>query len=650
MTWISLAGIAGLVVQFAVFFSVCGYIASNSAKSRALTYGAIAAVFGVPLLYSFAMFAQFAWWVVNSVLLVLLAFLYIFSKTRTQILTGLNAFIQSFRSWFLSATVISTLLVLLLIINYLKPDLSIDGQLYHGPILANMLQTGSLWGWQVTNQYFYYTDLTMAGGLNIASFSGVTYFDDAIQLPHLLLIIFGITWILQERFKSVFLRVSLAILIVASPVIWVQTKVLYVDLAYGAAVFTTVILLVELVATKKASVLLLSVAIAAVVATKPAGALTGLGLVVISLIILLIQQRKEIQIFFQNALIICAVSLTGFVFYIRNFVAFKNPFYPVTVEAAGLQFPGIIDLSVFTSGQRGNGLFDISRILSFFQSHQQGSVFGIQKLDYDPREGGFGFVPVIVLVLFVLFLLTQIMVGLIHQKSRLGYRSQNAQKQLLILLIVLVILGLQPSTFDSRYVIGPTISLIISVLLTEITFPESVFVLRLFGFVVFTAAMVQITWNEIYVYPGVSSVRDLRKLPSEWQPSTPGNIWGKSDDTLWLPRGHQTCSTIAIETNGGLISSGMNETSKFAALPYSLYGDELCNTVTPFTLKPSNRDLNKGIFNNSNFILIDSLNVQEWKDSYNEFSDCVVEKQRISGNDSWPESITVYENDCKIIH
>lgn len=650
MPWISLAGIFGLIVQFAVFLIVSGYIASYSPKSKALTYGAITAVFGIPLLYSLAMFAKCPWWVVNVLLIALSAFLILNPRARTHIVIGLNQFIKSFRSWVVSASLLIFLLFVILLINYLKPDLSIDGQLYHGPILANMLQNGSLWGWQVTNQYFYYTDLTMASGLNIASFSGVAYFDDAIQIPHLLVIIFGITWVLRERFKSDFLRVSLAILIVAAPVIWVQTKVLYVDLAYGAAVLMAVVMLIELFTTKKASVLMLGVAIAAVIATKPAGALTGLALAVISVVILIIRQRTESRLFFQKLLILSAVSLTGFVFFVRNLLAFNNPFYPVSVEVAGIHFPGIIDFSVFTSGQRGNGLFDVSRIFSFFQSQIQGSLVGMQKLDYDPREGGFGFVPVIVLGLFVVFLITQLFVGLIKRNSRIGYLTQNAKQQILIVLIVFVILGLQPSTFDSRYVIGPTISLIICALLTEISFPESSVLLKFFGLLVLAAAMLQISWNEINVYPGFSSVRDLRKLPPQWQPSTPGNIWGDSNDTSWLPRGDQSCYTIAVETKGGLISSGMNETSKFAALPYSLYGDYLCNKVIPFTLKKSENQLSTSIFENSNYILIDNVNIEIWKNTYQEFSECLIEKQQISGNDAWPESITVYQNACKNIH
>lgn len=653
----AVAGVVGLLLQVTIAIVVMAAL-RRYGMSFALLGGALVAVYGYGLTQSTLMLFAIPWQVTNALMLVVALSAFAMPGFRANVWAGLCAAGRSARFNWVATTVLAAVVAFQILVNALKPELSIDGQLYHGPILANLVTHGTLWGWTPTNQYAYYTDLTMASSLNLATFTGATWFDDASQVPQLVILMLAVNWALRSRFNSAMLRVALASLLVSAPVIWIQPRILYVDVAYGAAVLVTMIFVALTKHWDRTHILLASIAAAAVLATKPTGILTS---AVLALAILIAVGRSEWITrnsdngdWRRRILSALGILIIPFIaalsFYVRNFFSFSNPVYPVAVKFGAIEFPGIIDLSIFASGERGSGFIDAGRVIAYMRSLWHGVRDGVTKLDYDPRDGGYGHVPLAIALLVVGILVAELIISR-RKESRVKLRPfQFWRAQVVLLLLAVFILLIQPSTFDTRYVIGPTAALVIALLLTTFGVALPRLVQTAAAAVAIIGASVQVSWTETHIYPGIKTISELRGLPTEWQPITPGNPWGVGRSVSWIPAA--SCSVLAIETSGGVTSTGMSEQSYLATLSYGLYGNSLCNTVQPVVIaayhgfEDGKISATRNPFANAQFAILYTENISRWQTLLGVSSLCWSPLTELSGLGDWPEGVTVMRNSC----
>lgn len=613
-----------------------------------MVHAGIIAVYGYALIVAFLALFAIPWQVTNVLLALVVLTIFSLRRVRKATSKGFNAFRARVSRIWGSFLVIGVLLGIQIGVTGVEADLSIDGQLYHGPALANIVQSGSLWGWTASNQYVYYSDLSVAGGVNLATFAGDARFDNALQVPHLVLLVLLINWALSLKFTSSFARISFAALIVSAPVIWLQPRILYVDLAYGVAVLGCIFFATLVQEFRKLDILVAGVALAAVFATKPTGILTGIFLLVVLVCVLILRSRKMAQARKVIPVILLGLGaplVMAMSFYFRNLVQFANPVYPVQVRLGPLVLPGILDLSVFASGERGNGLVDPSRIASYFHSVGFGMLHGVTKLDYDPRIGGFGMVPTFLLMLTLALVVVQL---LSRNRARGVATKQLAmwKVQVGIVSMAVVILLVQPATFDARYTIGPTVALFVAVLLTSLAALTAVVQLSAGG-VALLLAFGQITWTEYKMYPGVRVAQEILQGPEAWQPNAPGNPRGRGPQTAWLPSNSEKCFVIALQTNGGVTQSGMTERSYLGTFSYGLYGDGLCNQVLPITV--ANGDDSPEVdseVRRADYLIVYQQDVGYWEKEFSELETCLRPVDSVEPSENYPQPAVVLRNTC----
>ena len=650
----AVAGSLGILVQIALFVGVYFLVFPTRGHARGVLYGALIAVYGYALIISVGLLLALPWPAVNVALAVGLGLALSSARIRRNLAEGWHGFTAAARTGWAAILILTIVVVFHVAVAVVKPELSVDGELYHGPVLALLVQSGSLWGWTPLNEFTYYTDLTMAGGVNLASFTGEARFDDALQVPHLVVLVLAINFALASRFPRAWMRIGLACLVVSAPVIWMQPRILYVDLAYGTAVAVSILLIALTRRFGAIDIIVSGVAISAILATKPTGILTSLLLAAV-LAGVVIWRRMGAGERFWKALGVAALGIgipafAALSFYVRNFISFSNPVYPVQVSMGPVRFPGIVDLSVFTSGERGTGLVDPGRIAIYLDSIVAGIRDGVTKLDYDPRVGGFGHVPLMVLGIVVIVLVGQLVVFMLRRRSGTAVVTAGQWvPQLWILGLSVAILVIQPSTFDARYVIGPTVAIMVALLMTQFLVPTPRLVDVLAVSLALLLAGGQMIWNERNVYPGAASILQMRNLDSRWQPDTPGNPWGTPDAIDWLPSSDDECFTIGVQTLGGLTASGMNEFSRFGTLPYGLYGDRLCNVLLPVTLDDGTAretGANEGDLPVTDFMVIYESDAEDWQDALPGGADCWVTVGTIESNPTYTEAAIVVRNTC----
>ena len=649
MLGVGAVGVLGLVLQIAVFASVAAIAVRSGSVSRALFYGSVFSIYGYALVVAFFSLFSIPWSVTNLLLAAVAGCLLLVRPVRAAIAEGFPRLIRAARRGWGAVAIVTAVVLIHVAINAVKPELSIDGQLYHGPVLASILQSGSLWGWSVPNEYAFYTDLTMAGGVNLATFAGDARFDDALQVPHLVLLMLSINWALAGRFRSVFVRMALSALIVVAPVIWMQPRILYVDLSYGAAVAGATFMVVLLPRFGRLDVLVAGVLVGAVLATKPSGLLTGFILLVAFAVVILVRRPREFQL--RAAIGSVAVGFAAPLamassFYVRNAVQWGNPIYPVQTRLGPITLPGILDLSIFASGERGSGYVDPGRWLSFAGSIGFGMVNGVTKPDYDPRTGGFGQVPLLVLAIAVALVVIQVVVRI---RSRPPVESIRGAWKLQVGIVALAaaILLVQPSTFDSRYVIGPEVVILVAVLMTSFAVvPPLVDVIV--GVLALLLAFGQVVWTERVMYPGAAVVLEILRTPVTSQPITPANPWGQGPQVAWLPDEPGECVSIALQTSGGVTAAGMKEQSLLGTLAYGLYGDQLCNRLFPIELPAEADSPASATIRDADYFVLYRSDVDEWTTYlFGRRDECLLPVQTLDGDQYYPRDVTVMRNACR---
>ncbi|WP_454169933.1 hypothetical protein [Microbacterium paulum] len=614
----TVAGSLGLVFQATLFLAVYLACAPRRGRSVAALYAGIGAVDGYALLLLGAITVGVPWQVANVVFAVVMAGMLAAPRVRAAIARPYGSFFALLRRHGGALALVAGVVLFLVLIAALLPEVSVDGQLYHGPTLAALVQNGTVWGWHMPNQYSAYSDLAMVGSINVATFTGRAWFDNAAQVSHLVLLVLVVVAALRNRFALSWVRVALALLIVTAPVIWIQTRLLYVDVAYGAAVAAIIVLLATQRRTSGVDVLFAAIAGAAVLAIKPAGIVTSALLLAVLAVVAMLRRRRDARpwgrVVWPVVGAIAAPSLLALGFYLRNLVEFGNPVFPVKVSMGPISLPGIIDLSVFASGDRGSGFVDPLRWATYVASILDGVQHGVLKPDYDPRSGGFGWMPALVLVVAVVAVVLQAVIA-----ARRGGRSGllphgNVAAQAGLLALAALVLLVQPSTFDTRYVIGPTVVICVAILLTTVARAAVRAAEVCAGILALAFAAGQGVWVEATLYPGLAAIREMRTLPQRWQPITPGNPWGRGESVAWLPDDPTRCARIVLQTEGGIGDKGMRERSDIATLPYGLYGASLCNIVIPLPLSEAVAGVaSENPLPTADFLLLYSDDVAQWE-------------------------------------
>lgn len=552
--------------------------------------------------------------------------------------SSLNNSRRSNYGHFLGVALIGFMSAIQILVNTFKQESSIDGLLYHGPTLGNLVSGKSIWNFDAINQYQYYTDLAMVGAINFVGLTEVARFDDAVQVPYMIVFAAAVSTLLSNKVKNSALRYSLAALILASPVVWLQPRIQYVDLAYASSILAAVALFFVSRSRNNFFYFAIGTAVAAVIAIKPTGLIIGIVFVVASLTYIL-QLKEEFNSKIRYGSLFLAPILTGTLFYLRNILEFGNPLYPVAIKAGPLSLPGAIDITVFTArGGTESGLFDLSRFASFVSSVVDGAINGVTKLDYDPRSGGFSYTSWIVPVLAILAFS-----ALSLNKRRNERVTQSLQLSLCLLVSAILILGFQPGASDSRYVIAPYALILCAAILAMPVIPIQNFVTA----TVVLAIGVSIYWNENNLYMGIKSVTPqlASNVVSLWPGGTSPNLDpGPGFD--WLP--NNECVQISIQSEGGVKGGGMAELTYQNTLSYGYFGNQLCNDLEILVLplaETQNRSLDDDMIRtigDSDF-LVAYVDSSLWFESQLNSSGISLEEVKvIEGQGDYPQSSILF--------
>lgn len=639
----------GFIAIFFLFIFTFASLSRTLENRTAFAYAALIASYGYSLGVASFLFFSIPWYFLNAAIVLVGIALFFWPSNRRFTVDSVQIIWRFFARNTIACLSVALALTVHLIANLIKPVLDIDGQLYHGPILANLIHENSLWGWFMPTQYMAYTDLTMAGNVNLATIAGSAALDDAAQMPYFLVLIVLVTWILLKRFQSILLSTSLAILISTAPVIWLQPRVLYVDLAYGVAVLSGIFLFATIKQASSWDYLTMGIAIGAVVGTKPAGLATG------GLLLLLFAVKQAISKVirlnresFQRVFLLLAMVAMGFVFYLRNLFEFGNPVFPVKTALGTIQFPGLVDIGTVAQDQGSKGFISPERLWIYTESILTGVVQGVTKPDYDPRVGGFGYIPVAIVAVALLTIILELARGL-SSKNTFGYSSDLLKTQGLIFLASILTIVIQPSSGDSRYVIGPTVAILTMVLLftLKIWLPPTVAIVL--SAVTLALAFAQIRWTETHAFPGLRVILAGISDGGISAAPTPANPWREGSFIPDLPLNLQNkCLTIGLQTHGGVSTGGMTGNSKFSTLSYSLYGDSLCNKLIPFYLSESTIAPTTLVnrLDSADILFLDETTQSEVLEHLGDSSRCFLPVGKIPIDSNFSEGQIVYRNSC----
>jgi hypothetical protein len=271
---------------------------------------------------------------------------------------------------------------------WIKPVWEIDALLYHGPAVANLVEHGSLFGWDSPSPWIFYPNLAAILSAAVAVTGRTVALLDATQAPFLVLLGLVIwAWAAQGRARPLIGAVSA--IAVLTPAAFVQGRAMYVDVIY-AAVLLTGLWLVGMWLTRRSRTFLVlgMVFIGAAPAVKPSGVTIAGAILLVALGVLVIRRRR-------GALLAGGLSIGAFIaaaapFYLRNAIEFSNPLYPVSSEIFGHRLPGPVDVTVMTANAAPLELANLPGPLGFFRNLVYGVTSLPNPLIYDSRIGAFG--------------------------------------------------------------------------------------------------------------------------------------------------------------------------------------------------------------------------------------------------------------------
>ena len=572
----------GVTWLFVVFQGLVALFIANRVKRRsAASFGQAALIagssvfFGSHLMIAWGLFLSLPIWSTQLVLVVcaLAAGGLGFRQLRVDL--GFRHVFASKRFWgFLGILIVPHALAVTI-----KAESSVDGLLYHGPVLANMLQRGSLWAWSEPNGYIYYTDLSMVQAAIQARLTPFPIFEDGAQIGYFALLILAIlaTVRLFTGLKPIH-YIAIALMLTA-PVIWLQPRMLYVDVAFGASIVVFVVLTIAQIVRPTGSkweIVALGMSLGSVMAVKPVGLVASTVLAFSYLFLWAVSRRTGFisgpRVKLWRVFAVLTGSLLGLVFYARNWIQFGNPIFPVSLQLLGFSLPGEIVFDSFLEGSLQENY--LTRVGAFFSGLSDGALFGPEKADYDPRGGGFG---------FSVWILLMIAVALLYALSKKGqgrsgvipHLQQRGIWSAFLIVVSLILVAVQPDSGNSRYVIASFVLISLAgVIWIDLLGQKIQFVAS----VVFTVLVsVNIFSSEVRFHGGLGSILYVMSVSQPYQPSGPGNPRGVGDEFSWLTQG--TSQNIYVESEGGLGPSGMIESTRIMQQSYPLYGHCLCNDV-----------------------------------------------------------------------
>ncbi|MBK6762426.1 MAG: hypothetical protein IPG68_03735 [Micrococcales bacterium] len=430
---------------------------------------------------------------------------------------------------------------------WLKPEASVDGLLYHGPALANIIEENSLFGWEAANQYLYFSDLQMVLAALWAPISGDVKLEDAVQAPYFGLAVLALYVASSTTSRNRIPRMWMGLLVVITPVMWTQGRVLYVDVASAALFVAGIAMTMAAVRWRTAwAFWIASAAVGASVATKPSALFAGTACFALMLAVMVGSRRWVTPVVGVLTFLVTAVP-----FYIRNLVSFENPFFPIASKLGPLQFPGLVDGATFTPSGGSGSLADPSRLFTFLQNIVTGVVSGTPRWLYDPREGGFDRTPVLLIGAVTISAIILVMAS---RKDDARFVAPDKAWWLLPGSAFLAI-AVQPNPSDSRYVIGAYLCLRAAFIGIVSIIPEdSRSGLLLTIPLVALIAGLLITTEQRMLFGIPESLR-LKAADPLYNTGLDGATVAYGDRYAWLDDG--SCSRVVVQTHGGLGPTGM---------------------------------------------------------------------------------------------
>ncbi len=599
--------------------------------SESILFSIIFSTFGVYQIYLIFLFLQIG--IQQAMVVTSLIGLFAFSTISKSTFPT--------KSWFRSNVAIVggvSLVIMFSFIHFvvgaLKPEVSYDGLLYHGPALAQMIGKDSLFNWNPISQYSFFPDLAMVAAIPLSQISNSLRFDDIVQVQSYVLCVALGYCFLRHRVINVFLRFAIPLCASSATVVWMQARIMYNDLFFSSALLSTVYMV--LVAKKSTYMHWFAtfISIAALLSSKPAGLLPTLTLGTILLVKIIISKSDfSLMALIPSYLISLVV---GSIFYFRNLVEFGNPFYPVKFTILGYKLDGLIESSVFRDHPDSAGFqLILHRLIDFSVNLLAGMMNGISKYDYDPRKGGFGYIPWIVLTVVV-----------VHSFERFWKKGTSRKifkirEDFLLIICSILILVLQPNTLEPRYVIA---SYFLFIFIAFRLFPVERFAFPL-AFLLIAITFLQVGWNEVRIFTGMNSMFiQSSGLPDQWKPSTSGSIFGTGDGFAYLQ--NQKCNLITIQTEGGVGASGMKESSRINALSYGVYGPQLCNQLNIITSDQLNNDSisvkSDFLFKQSDYLILYSEDVAAWQTRFSHVFLCFDKGTTKVGDTEFPTDVSIF--------
>jgi hypothetical protein len=651
LLWITVIGSWALLIsQIALFFTLKRYVRAKSFSHDEANFISLGIVlFGTPVLgatlllmgMNFGLFLWLACVVCLIVVRIIWKSTFIVSDKKVEpreIWTKVSVFFILGWGIYIASS---------------KPDGSIDGMLYHGVTMANVLNKSGLWNWSVGNAYSYYTDLGMIPAAQLARLTPTVQFDDLFGSVYLVLIFFLLQMVIGKLVANQILIALSSLLILVTPVIWIHNRILYVDLMYAVALCTA-IYVCSLKRLRNWSVFALGVlSISALIGIKPTG--IGIGIALLAVLLFKVALDRDIAVNFALFFTVLLSILGGAAFYIRNFAVWQNPFFPIRYSLAGIELPGIVDINVFASdGDREYSFVSPMRVMDFLTTVSHGIVNGVEKLDYDPRLGGFGKTPVLILISLALLYAAKPWFTRSRQVSSMLTANQldpgqgNLRANLLLMLILTIFaLALQPNSFNSRYVIAPFVMLFVLLFSLILRSGRALNNPRPIAALIFLFILWSFRWNESNLFLGKASIDSAGISISSFNTGVSGGSWQQINAFEWVPK--TTCVSIYVDKGPGVTSSGMVGYSVTDLLSYGFFGNRLCNEVHFVTGGVPTNSIDLDFLNRADFVVSFIENKEE---ILQRVESCIVTESLVNNPESGfligqhPQVVSVMDVNC----
>jgi hypothetical protein len=554
---INVLNLIGLIAQILTFFIL--FILTGKTVVERIFYSLILSVMGAALAIQTFAFFGVSIEIFNLILLSVNIFLVY--KYKNKITRDLNNFIKITKNDIFVIIVLTFVMTYLYFFSLNSQMINIDGLLYHGPLLANMVQN-KFWNMNLLNQYSYYTEIGLYSTLNLVKSTEWVVFDDAVSIPYFIILTFAIVLVLKKltNYKeSILFLFSLAIL--SAPIIWMQNKVLGNDLSYAASIICLLYIAAVIEPKNKIEIVSLIVVVGFMLGSRP-NAIIFTTFIAPFLILWLIYIKKLKP---KNMIVGLAASLfIGSLSLIRNQIEFKNFLYPIETKIMGIVLEGPVSQELYKDlGTTENKLISVQRLFDFISSIHMGITNNVSKFDYDPRETGFGRV----IAYIVISILISMFIGL-FQKNLVKPSTKLTPIIPIAGFVLIIYLLTQRNTSDSRYAITAYILISIIIISFLSRFKVNLWVLHIS---ISMVVIYSVYYNEINLDPkGFKNLTEGIKYGNE--------VAGFE----WLSQEGE-CKRLIIQTNGGLAESGMQETGTLNILNYPFFGNRLCNSVYTFT-------------------------------------------------------------------